>query len=326
MKENSHRSAYNVREKILLLLIGVLTSLLGGCNLLTEDGELENVGLILEGTIHDETWGHSAYSGLLEIKDTFNVSVMFEENVTEARQLEKIVSDFDRQGVNLIFGQGEGLGQYFDQIKEYYPHIQFVYFDGTAYDSNITAVQFDHYDSYYYAGMLAAEMTRKNQIGILSPYAETTTLEGFFEGARTVNPQVRIHYKTIGSGYDQQQAMKHYQEMVQKGIDVVFPAGEGFNTPIIHQAKKDGISAIGYINDQYELAKNNVLTSTVIEMEEIYREIAQLLDDRNLTSGIIRLGFENQYVHLGTYGDHVPPSVRNWLDQKMEAYSKTNEK
>lgn len=34
-------------------------------------------------------------------------------------------------------------------------------------------------------------------------------------------------------------------------------------------------------------------------MEEIYREIAQLLDDRNLTSGIIRLGFENQYVHLG---------------------------
>lgn len=30
--------------------------------------------------------------GLLEIKDTFNVSVMFEENVTEARQLEKIVS------------------------------------------------------------------------------------------------------------------------------------------------------------------------------------------------------------------------------------------
>lgn len=61
-------------------------------------------------------------------------------------------------------------------------------------------------------------------------------------------------------------------------------------------------------------------------MEEIYREIAQLLDDRNLTSGIIRLGFENQYVHLGTYGDHVPPSVRNWLDQKMEAYSKTNEK
>ena len=316
-----------MRERILILILMVVISCaVVGCNPWADDGNLENVGLILEGTIHDETWGHSAYLGMLDIKEEFNVSILFEENVTELEQVERIVSDFNRQGVNLIFGQGENFGRFFDEISEFYPKIQFVYFNGNTFSNNITSVQFDNYDLYFFAGMLSAEMTTTNRVGVLSPYASTSSLEGFFDGVRSVNPNIDIHYQSIKSGYDQQQAIKVYNEMVETGIDVIFPAGEGFNTPIIHQAKEDDISVIGYINDQYKLAQNHVITSTVIETEEIYPQIAQMVDDETFASGIMNLGFMSPHIHLGNYGDHVPPSVREWLDQQIESYLETGER
>ncbi|MGM8214669.1 BMP family ABC transporter substrate-binding protein [Bacillaceae bacterium W0354] len=302
-------------KKIMPILI-ITILLLTSCGSFFHRGQLENVGLLLEGTIHDETWGKGAYLGLLNIKDEHNVSVLFEENVVSLKTVEEAVKDFNRQGVNLIFGHGSNYGQYFKQINEYYPHIQFVYFNGSLFDKNITSIHFDGYEMGYFAGMLAALMTESNKVGVIPAYSNQSEVEGFYEGVKEINPNIQVMIRAVLDWYDQQLAKRHFYDLVQSGIDVVYPAGDSFNVPIIHEAKERNIYAIGYINDQYEVAKETVITSTVQQLDELYLNIANQYDEGALPSGVINYSFDGEYVYLGKFGDSVPEEIQT----KMQAY------
>lgn len=308
-----------MKKITLILTLLILTS----CGSFYNRGDLENVGLLLESTIHDETWGKSAYLGLINIKNEHNVSVLFKENVTTLKKVEEIVKDFDRQGVNLVFGHGSNFGKYFKQINEYYPHIHFVYFNGNDFDRNITSIHFDGYEMGYFAGMLAAMMTETNKLGIIPAFINQSEVEGFYEGAKEINPSIQIYIKPVQDWYDEQLAKKHFYDLINIGIDIVYPAGDSFNVPIIYEAQKENIYAIGYINDQYEKAENTVITSTIQQVEQIYLDIATQFDDGLLPSGVLHFDFDNIYISLGKFGDEVPAEIKEEMDEYINNFLKT---
>ncbi|RPF52098.1 BMP family ABC transporter substrate-binding protein [Aquisalibacillus elongatus] len=305
------------------LWIIITFSLLVSCGQVFDRGQLNNVGLLLDGTIHDETWGKGAYLGALNIKDEHNVSVLTHENVTTQRETEEHVKDLDRQGVNLIFGHGAQFGQYFDQLNEYYPDIHFVYFNGNTFDHNITSIQFDGFEMGYFAGKLSAKMTETGHIGVISAYQNQPEVQGFFEGVRSVDSDVQLQLKSVFDWYDQQRAMLLFDELMENDIDVVYPAGDGFNVPIINAAQEQDIYAIGYINDQYDVAPDTVITSTIQDLEELYLHIADEYDNEDLPSGIIHFGFDNKYVHLGEFGDEVSEDIQEEMEQSIANYIDT---
>ncbi|PKR78337.1 BMP family ABC transporter substrate-binding protein [Halalkalibacillus sediminis] len=310
-------------KNLAVVLLAAL--LLSGCNEWFDRGQLENVGLILEGTIHDETWGQGAYLGLLNIKEEENVSVLFRENIVGSRSTDEVVEDFDRQGVNLIFGHGSKFGAYFNDLNEYYPDIHFVYFNGNNFGRNITSLQFEGYEMGYFAGVMAGETTETDHLGILAAFPNQPEVEGFFEGVKSVDRSLKVTIKYVNDWYDQQRAMMFFQQMVEQDVDVVYPAGDGFNVPIIHEASKLGIHAIGYINDQKEIDPDTVITSTVQDLENLYLDIAQKYDKNELPTGIMRIGFEDEFVYLGSYGDDVPVRVQDHVNELIEKYIETGQ-
>ncbi len=285
-----------------------------------DDGKLNNVGLLMEGTIHDETWGSGAYSGLLNIKEDKNVSVLLRENIATLKTAEKAVKDLERQGVNLVFGHGSNYGRIFDSLNEYYPEIHFVYFNGQTFDHNITSIHFDGYDMGYFAGRLAGEMTSTKHIGIIRAFKMQEEAEGFYEGVLAVDPTIKVSVRSVNSWYDQQKAMLHFQQLTEQGIDVVYPAGDGFNVPVIKAAEAEDIFAVGYIQDQHHISESTVLTSTVQQLDGLYLKVADMYDQQQLTPGIINFPFDQSFVTLGTYSNEVPEGLQSKLNNEMDSY------
>ncbi|TFB22025.1 BMP family ABC transporter substrate-binding protein [Filobacillus milosensis] len=306
-----------------MMVVIMATTILTSCGQLFDRGQLNNVGLLVDGTIHDETWGKGAYLGVLNIKDEHNVSVITKENVNSLRKTEEYVKDMDRQGVNLIFGHGASFGKYFDQINEYYPNIHFVYFNGNTFDNNITSIHFDGYDMGYFAGVLSAQMTKLKKIAIISAFQNQPEVQGFFEGVKDTDPSIRVILRSVFDWYDQKRALSLFNNLMDDGIDVVYPAGDGFNVPIIEKASEHDIYSIGYINDQHDISPKYVLTSTIQDLEKLYLEIANQYNRDELPSGIISYGFDDQYVYLGKYGDTVPESTRERVEEAIQQYLKS---
>ncbi|GEL76891.1 BMP family ABC transporter substrate-binding protein [Tenuibacillus multivorans] len=301
----------------------VVLLLLSSCGEVFERGQLNNVGLLLEGTIHDETWGKGAYLGVLNIKDEHNTSVITRENVTTLRETEEYVKDMKRQGVNLIFGHGAEFGKYFEQINEYYPNVHFVYFNGNSFDQNITSIHFDGYEMGYFAGVLSAKMTDTKEIGVISAYQNQSEVQGFYEGVKDTDSSIDLHLRSVFNWYDEQRAMLFLNDLIDEGIDIVYPAGDGFNVPIIEKASEHNIQSIGYINDQYEIDPDTVLTSTIQDLEKIYLEVANQYDEGELTPGVISYSFDNEYIYLGRYGNEVPEGVREDINESINHYIET---
>ncbi|GAA0455004.1 BMP family ABC transporter substrate-binding protein [Alkalibacillus silvisoli] len=307
-----------------LFLIIITPTILTSCGYF-DDGQLNNVGILLEGTIHDETWGRGGYLGGLNIKDEQNVSVLIRENIDTNRKAEEAVQDFARQGVNLVFGHGSNFGRVFDQINEYHSDVHFIYFNGQIFDRNITSVNFDGYDMGFFSGMLAAEMTETEHIGIISAFHHQDEAQGFYEGVQSVDPSINTTINSVNSWYDQQRAIMFFEQMIEEDVDVVYPAGDGFNVPVIRLAEQYDLYAVGYIHDQYEVAPETVITSTVHEVEGIYPELAQMFDDDMLPSGIMNITFDEEYIYLGEYGDAVSTHLAAHLDEVIEEFLETGQ-
>ncbi|MFD2639389.1 BMP family ABC transporter substrate-binding protein [Piscibacillus salipiscarius] len=310
-------------KKLLIFILLATSFLLVSCGQVFNTGQLNNVGLLLDGTIHDETWGKGAYLGALEIKEEQNVSILTRENVTTSRETEEQVKDMKRQGVNLVFGHGSDFGTHFNDINETYPGLHFVYFNGNTFDRNITSIHFDGYEMGYFAGVLSAKVTKTNEIGIVSAFQSQPEVQGFFEGVKDTNSNIKVHIRSVFDWYDQQRAMLLFNDLLKENIDIVYPAGDGFNIPIILEAKKQDIYAIGYVSDQYEVAPGTVLTSTVQDIEKIYVDIANQYDEGELPSGVIHYGFDDEYIYLGKYGEAVSDRVKREMDELIERYLET---
>ena len=113
-----------------LILLSLL--LLGGCGQPLATGKVEKVGLLVPETINDQVWGTKGYRGLLQIQSSLGVDVFFKEGMNSPELVEEAVKEFDRQGVNLIYGHGNEFAVYFNKISMKYPEIHFISFNGDA--------------------------------------------------------------------------------------------------------------------------------------------------------------------------------------------------
>ncbi|MRG87066.1 BMP family ABC transporter substrate-binding protein [Salinibacillus xinjiangensis] len=302
----------------------IITLFITGCSDSIESNEVKNVGMLVEGTIYDQTWGKKGYMGLLEIKEEMDANVFFKEGVNSQVAVNEAVESFANKGVTLIFGHGSTYGRYFSSIRKEYPEIQFVYFNGDKYGENLTSLNFNANAMGFFAGMVASSMTETNQVGVVGAFEWQPEIDGFYEGVKYENPDVDVTIRTVNHWDNEQMALKTYKTMVEeKNIDIVYPAGDGFSVPIIEQAKEDGLYSIGYVSDLHDLGESTVLTSTVQHVDRLYLLAAQLFNKGKLTSGIMSFDFQDGVVSMGTFSDEVPESVQNRINEAVDHYIET---
>jgi basic membrane protein A and related proteins len=122
----------------------------------------------------------------------------------------------------------------------------------------------------YLAGVLAAETTKSNTLGIVISADDVNWNKqagGFIAGARSVSPDVEIELAQIGqAGYADTAGGKRVTEaVIANGADVIFGMGDGSSFGMIQAVEgADGVQFIDVIGDKSTIDEEGILLSSVL--------------------------------------------------------------
>ncbi|MCD8510197.1 MAG: BMP family ABC transporter substrate-binding protein [Bacillus sp. (in: Bacteria)] len=309
---------YFIRLSLAFLFILLNT----GCSTPSE-GKLEKAGLLLSDPIDDQGWNSMAYQGILNVQSNLGIQVYVKEDIKTEQQVAEAIEQFHLEGVNLVFGHSFIYADHFMQIKDKYPEMYFVSFNGAVDGKNITSLHFEGYAMGYFAGMLASEMTETKVLGVIAAFDFQPEVQGFVDGATLNNPEVEVLVDFVHNWVDTTRALVIFEEMKDAGVDIFYPAGDGYHVSVVQEAKKAGLYAIGYVRDQSDLGENTILTSTVQHVEKLYEYVAEAYDSGTLEEGNKYYDFAEGVISLGTFSSEVPPSLKAKVEAMIKDYIET---
>lgn len=304
---------------VIIILLGV--SLLSSCGNFSKQGNIEKVGMLLEGSIDGKSWDEKGYQGLLNIRDEYKVDVFYKEHIKTEQEVADAVDEFVRKGTNLIFGHSNIYGKYFMELSHHYPEVHFVYFNGARANGNVTSLNFNSHAMGFFAGMLASNMSKTGRVGVIATYEWQPEIEGFYEGVKYEDASKQVLIEYVHDWNDQVIALDLYKGMKNNYVDVYYPAGDSFNEKIIKAAAKDGLYAFGYIEDQSKLDSQAVVTSTVQQIDLLYKLTAEAFNEGTLKGGtILSYDFQDGLVSLGKFSPDVPKTYISELQDAIKTY------
>ncbi|MCA1031049.1 BMP family ABC transporter substrate-binding protein [Bacillus timonensis] len=306
----------------MLVIIITLFSLIA-CGQPTSTQKIQKVGLLIPDNINDQVWGTKGYKGLLKIQSQYKVDVFYKEGIVTDAAIKKAVRDFHKKGVNLIFGHGSEYADVFNKLAVQYPEIHFIGFNGNAKGENVTSLNFKSSAMGFFGGMVAGKMTKTNKVGVIAAFEWQPEVNGFFEGAAFQNQNVEVKINFIQDWNNVDRALNILDEMIASGVDVVYPAGDGFNVPVIEKLKEQGLYAIGFVSDQSDLGEGTVLTSTVQHVADLYLVVAEEFNKGNLKSGNLYFDFQEEVISLGKFSPNVDKAYQEELKNHITRYKET---
>lgn len=310
-------------KKLFIIIACIL--LLSSCSNRVDKGKLNKVGMLVPETINDQVWGTKGYKGLLNIQNDFDVDVYYKEGIENASAIEHAVSEFKQKNVNLIFGHGVEYADTFNKIAKKYPTIHFVSFNGDATQKNTTSLRFEGHAMGFFGGMTAAHMSTTKKIGIIATHSWQPEIKGFVEGAKYEDPNITVLLKYTDNWDDGQKAVELLDKLLDEEVDVVYPAGDGFNVPVIEKIKEKGLYAIGYVSDQSDLGKNTVLTSTIQQASKLYDIVAKKYAEGTLQSGNLSFDFQDGVIEMGKFSPRVDEKFQRKMKRFVKKYKETGE-
>lgn len=248
-----------------------------------EEGSGEMLKLTLcVGRKNDLSFQQSAYEGVMRIQE--EMGDKFEVNVVEmgedTTKWQAAFYDAADNGSDIIVGTGFQNKENFETIPPNYPDAKFILFDQdidyTVDDlSNVLTVLFDSNQSGFLAGAVAAYYTvgenaanTDKTIGFVGGTESTTInnfLVGYAEGAKFVDPEIKILTAFVGDYVDTAKAKDLANAQISEGADIVFQVAGGAGNGVIEAAaEKDGVMAIGVDSDQYKTLEGSNLQASVI--------------------------------------------------------------
>jgi basic membrane protein A len=217
------------------------------------------------GRINDKGFNQSAYEGMEAAARA--APTCFETGyieTTSGSDYAKNIAEFAAPpaSYDVIIGVGFLMGDAMGDASVAYPDAKFVSVDGApnpGHDANWLnngeSLFFAEDEAGYMAGVLAASMTETDVIGVVGgllvvPPVERF-VEGYINGAKSVNPDIAYKYTYTSSFVDVEQGKAAAQQMIGEEADIIFAAGGLTGNGALLAACDADILAIGFDTDQF---------------------------------------------------------------------------
>src|SRR6266850_3236531 len=115
--------------------------------------------------------------------------------------IEPAMRAFAEKGYDLIIGVGFAQAPIMESVAKDYPNIRFAIVDGVSELPNVASLVFKEHEGSYLVGMLAAKASKTGTIGFLGGMDIGLIHrfeKGYEEGARSVNPNIRVIQNYVG--------------------------------------------------------------------------------------------------------------------------------
>ena len=272
----------------MVFAILMITALLAGCasggaGSTASTGKLKVFGAF--ATPIQESWDGAIHNALNTQKDKGTIDYTFTENIGYSGDMERILRQVaEQQKPDLIIGDAFGNEEAVRRVAADFPNIAFAF--GSSYGptgSNLSV--FDNWiqEPAYLCGMIAGGLTKSNTIGVVAamPIPEVDRLvNAFIQGAKEVNPNVKVMVSFINSFYDPAAAKEAALAQIDSGADVLYAERDG----VIEAASEKGVYVFGNMADQNSLAPTFVVTGPVWDMAPTVEYLINQVKGKTYTS------------------------------------------
>src|SRR5918911_1388864 len=246
--------------------------------------------------------------------------------------IEPAMRAFAERNYDLIIGVGFAQAPIMEQVAKDYPNIRFAIVDGVSELPNVASLVFKEHEGSFLVGMLAAKTTKSDTLGFIGgmdiPLIHRFET-GYEEGARAVNPNIRVIQNYVGvtdaawnnPGKGKELALSQ----IGKGADVIFTAAGNSGLGAFDAVEQEGKGAdgrathyvIGVDSDQNMVKPGYVLTSMVKRVDNAVYEIVNYVVNHRFQGGLHVFGLDKDGVAyaLDQYNrDLIPAEVLQQVD------------
>ena len=305
----------------------MMSSLLVGCSSKTESNEdVYKIGMISDtGGVNDESFNQSTWEGLQQAQEKYGkdkVQVKYVESSQEADYTPNIET-FVEEDLDLIIGVGYKMAGAIEEASKNYPDVQFAIIDH-AYDKqpeNVTSLIYEDNTAAYLAGLIAAKKTETNKVAFIGGMKSATLDKfeyGFRAGVKAANPKCELTVRYLNSFSDSALAKSVANQMHKDGVDVIYTAAGAAGTGAIEAAKENNKMAIGVDVDQSPLAPDNIISSTMKNVNvSIVNLVGEILEDNYQGGQVIVNTLASGGVGLSdTTKDHVSKDILDYVNEQ----------
>src|SRR5438876_11435651 len=225
--------------------------------------------------------------------------------------IEPAMRAFAERSYDLIIGVGFAQAPIMESVAKDYPNLHFAIVDGVSQLPNVASLVFKEHEGSYLVGILAAKTSKTGTIGFLGGMDIGLIHrfeKGYEEGAKSVNPNIRIIQNYVGvtdaawnnPGKGKELALAQ----IGKGADVIFPAAgnSGLGAfDAVEQMGKDQTGrathfVIGVDSNQNMVKPGYVLTSMMKRVDNAVYQIVQDVVNHQFRGGLHVFGLESEGV------------------------------
>jgi basic membrane lipoprotein Med (substrate-binding protein (PBP1-ABC) superfamily) len=282
------------------------------------------VALLTPGDINDQGWNQLAYEGLQSVEKETGAQISHQVTKNAADQ-QPALRDFGDQKVNLVLCHGFEYGDRVKAIAAKYPDTKFVVVGGNVkQDPNVATLIPKLEDATYLLGMVAGGMTKSNVIGLVGGMklpVVTSTFQAYEQGARAVNPKVKILTNYIGNFEDQNAGKEATNSMIAQGADILFHNADQAGKGMFNAAQAKKIYVFGSNRNQNSVAPDVCLASAVIEMPRAFVNLARDVQDGKFKADFIELNLPKKTIMV-EWNEQLKSKIPADLIKKVEAAQK----
>ena len=287
------------------------------------EGETLKVALCVTGAVNDMGWCQSAYDGLKLLEEKYGAEIAYTENI-QAADMVAAFTDYAANGYDIVIGHGFQFGDPALEVGAQYPDTKFVCVEADASADNVASYVMKCEEGGYIEGILAAHMTESNKIGFIGPIEGASLIKimnGFEDGAKSVNPDIEVQTAWTGSFTDTALAKEAAQAMIDGGVDFIAHDANECGNGAIAAAQEAGIYATGDSYDQHELAPETVLTSSMYNVPVLIEAAYNDIVNGEFKGEVKYLGMAEGVVEMAPYYDMesvIPEDVRKEIAELIE--------
>jgi len=257
------------------------------------------VGIVFDiGGKNDRSFNAAAWEGVRRAEKDLPIC-LYDVEPGNPTSIEPAMRAFAEKNFDLIVGVGFAQGPIMQKVADDYPNIKFAIVDGVIFEKdgktpkqNVASLVFREHEGSFLVGMIAASKSKTGVLGFVGgmdiPLIHRFET-GFEEGARSVNPNIRVIDNYVGvtdSAWNNPGKGKELAlSQIGQGADVIFTAagnsGLGAFDAVEQYGKTNGEAnrfVIGVDSNQNGVKPGFVLTSMIKRVDNaVYDVVKEVL-------------------------------------------------
>lgn len=278
------------------------------------------VGVLLNGPLHDRSWGESHYEGLEKSALELNLDIIYRENIPENSDCLDVMEDLVKEGCKIIICNSFSYGEWELQMSHKYPDVYFFHATGVETSKNLSTYFGRIYQMRYLTGIIAGLTTKTNEIGYVAafPISEVNRgINAFTLGVKYVNPDATVYVKWSNDWHNDEVTAKAANELFDShNIDVT--AMHTDSLAVLSTADERGIYSIGYNYDNSSMYPKTFLTAPVWNWYHFYSTYILEALQGKLSGDSYWLGAETGIVALSPMTNNVSEEAKKTVESEKK--------